>query len=185
MDIQSKVIVFLVVSVGFVWLSRRSLRNIRAHGFYRFFAFESILALILLNLDCWFDAPLSGRQVISWLLLAASGALVFYSFLVLRRMGRPGRERDDPSLTGVERTTRLVTRGPYRYIRHPIYSAGVIGTWGVFFKQPSWASSCLAVIVTIFFTMTARVEEAENIHFFGDEYRDYMKKTRMFIPFLF
>jgi hypothetical protein len=43
-------IVFLVFSAGIVLLSWRSLRDRRSHGFYRFFAFEAILALILLNL---------------------------------------------------------------------------------------------------------------------------------------
>jgi protein-S-isoprenylcysteine O-methyltransferase Ste14 len=33
--------------------------------------------------------------------------------------------------------------------------------------------------------MTARVEEAENCRFFGAAYREYMKGTKIFVPFLF
>ena len=46
-----KLFVFVVVSAVIVYVSRASLRVPRSHGFYRFFAWEVILALTLLNLD--------------------------------------------------------------------------------------------------------------------------------------
>jgi len=103
----------------------------------------------------------------------------------LRRVGKPDSERDDPSLIGIEKTTELVTVGAYRYIRHPLYSSLLFLAWGVFFKQPSWIGVSLAVTATFFLTMTAKMEEAENIRFFGAEYQSYMKQTKMFIPFFF
>ncbi len=185
MSILLKSVIFLGATAGFVYLSWHSLRNPRSHGFYRFFAFESILALVLLNLDYWFYEPFSPHQVISWLLLIVSLFLVIHGFQLLHRVGKPKSERDDRSLIGIEKTTELVRVGAYRYIRHPMYSSGLFGTWGVFFKHPLWLSLCLAVITTIFWTMTAKIEEAENISFFGPAYQSYMKQTKMFIPFLF
>ncbi len=166
-------------------MSWSSLRNIRSHGFYRFFAFEAIVALVLLNIDFWFDNPFSYHQIISWLLLFISLFLVILGSRLLMKEGKPDAKRDDPSLMGIEKTTELVTTGVYRYIRHPIYSAGLYGIWGVFFKHHSWAGFALAVITTFFLTMTAKTEEAENIRFFGDAYQSYMKQTKMFIPFIF
>ncbi|MFH1372187.1 MAG: isoprenylcysteine carboxylmethyltransferase family protein [bacterium] len=185
MSFHLKLIVFVVASGAITWVSWRPLRDLRSHGFYRFFAFEAILLLILLNLDYWFNEPLSYRQLVSWLLLAVSLFLVVHSALLLRRLGRLNRERRDPSLIGIEKTTELVTTGAYCYIRHPMYSSGVVGIWGVFLKHPSWLGVCLAVLTVFFFYLTARMEEAENISFFGDTYRDYMKRTKMFVPFLF
>ena len=185
MTFQFKVIVFVVVSVGLAWLSRISLRDFRSHGFHRFFFFESILALILLNVDHWFYEPFSIHQIISWLLLITSLFLVIHGSILLHKVGKPDNKRDDPSLIGIEKTTALVTVGAYRYIRHPIYSAGLFGAWGVFFKQPSWVGVSLAMITTFFLTMTAKREEAENIRFFGAAYQSYMKQTKMFIPFFF
>jgi protein-S-isoprenylcysteine O-methyltransferase Ste14 len=78
-----------------------------------------------------------------------------------------------------------VTVGAFRYIRHPLYSSLLFLAWGVFFKHPSWVGLFLAGIATFFLTMTARIEEAENMAFFGTAYESYMKQTRMFIPFLF
>ncbi len=185
MPFQFKVIVFIVVSAGLVWVSWSSLRDFRSHGFYRFFAFESIVALVLLNLDHWFHEPFATYQIASWLLLTVSLFLVIHGFHLLRRVGKPDSKRTDPSLIGIEKTTELVTVGAYRYIRHPLYSSLLFGAWGVFFKQPSLASVCLSVIATFFVTITAKMEEAENLRFFGSAYQSYMKQTRMFIPFLF
>ena len=49
----------------------------------------------------------------------------------------------------------------------------------------SWIGTALAVVASLFLTLTARTEEAENIRFFGAAYEDYMKRTKMFVPFLF
>ena len=48
----------------------------RSHGFYRFFAWECIAAIIILNIDGWFVDPGSWHQLISWFLLVLSIALV-------------------------------------------------------------------------------------------------------------
>ena len=185
MSFELKVIVFIIASAGLVWLSWSSLRNLRSHGFYRFFAFEVIVILILLNIDCWFYEPFSIHQIVSWLLLIISLFLVIHGFQLLHKVGKPDSKRKDSSLIGIEKTTKLVTVGAYRYIRHPIYSSGLYGIWGVFFKQPSWLGFSLAVITTFFLTVTAKIEETENLNFFGDAYKSYMKKTKMFIPFVF
>lgn len=184
MSFELKVIVFIVASAGLVWLSWSSLRDLRSHGFYRFFAFEVIVILILLNIDYWFYKPFSIHQIASWLLLIISLFLVIHGFQLLQKVGKPSSKRNNSSLIGIEKTTELVTAGAYRYIRHPIYSSGLYGIWGVFFKQPSWIGFSLAVITTFFLTVTAKIEEAENISFFGDAYKNYMKKTKMFIPFV-
>ncbi|MFQ5868825.1 MAG: methyltransferase family protein, partial [Candidatus Zixiibacteriota bacterium] len=182
---QFKVIAFIVASAGIAWVSWSSLRNLRSHGFHRFFAWEAILALILLNVDYWFYEPFSPNQIISWLLLCVCTYWVIHGVQLLHMVGKPDSERKDPLLFGIEKTTQLVTVGAYRYVRHPLYSSLLFLAWGVFFKHPSWATVSLAVIATFFLTMTAKMEEAENIRFFGTAYESYKKHTKMFIPFLF
>jgi protein-S-isoprenylcysteine O-methyltransferase Ste14 len=185
MSFEVKVIVFIIASAGLVWISWPSLRDVHSHGFYRFFAFETIVILILLNIDYWFYEPFSIHQIISWILLIISLFFVIHGFQLLHTAGKPDSKRKDSSLIGIEKTTKLVRVGAYRYIRHPIYSSALYGCWGVFFKNFSWIGFSLAVITTFFLTMTAKREEIENIHFFGDDYKSYMKKTKMFIPFVF
>jgi protein-S-isoprenylcysteine O-methyltransferase Ste14 len=185
MTLYIKVIVFVVATAALAWLSRASLRDLRSHGFYRFFAWEAIVILVLLNIDYWFRAPFSFHQIISWFLLIVSIFLVIHGALLLHRIGKPDSKRDEPGLIGIEKTTELVTQGAYRYIRHPIYASGFYGAWGIFFKDPSWIGLSLALLTSFFFTMTDKTEEAENIRYFGPAYQNYMKQTKMFVLFLF
>ena len=139
-----------------------------------------------MNLDVWFYQPFSLHQIISWLCLIASIFLVIHGVQLLRMVGRPDNQRSsDPALIGFEKTTQLVMVGAYRYIRHPLYSSLLFLGWGAFFKAPSWVGVLLAGLATFFLTMTAKIEEGENIAFFGQTYQDYMKETKMFVPFLF
>jgi protein-S-isoprenylcysteine O-methyltransferase Ste14 len=181
-----RLIAFTVLSAFLVYLSRASLRAPRSHGFYRFFALELILVLILLNLDRWFREPFSTLQVASWLLLMVSIVLVVHGFYLLHIIGKPGNERsEEVPLFGIEKTTSLVIAGAYRYIRHPIYSSAFYGMWGVFLKDPSWLGMILSLAASTLLVITAKVEEAECIRYFGAPYRAYMRRTKMFIPFLF
>ncbi|MFH1893279.1 MAG: isoprenylcysteine carboxylmethyltransferase family protein [Candidatus Zixiibacteriota bacterium] len=184
MIVELKIAVLVVVSVALAVLTRRSLISFRLHGVFRLLAWVTSLALVLLNIDYWFDDPYGARQMASWLLFVISIAVVFYGTISLHR-GKPDSRRDDPALMGIERTTELVITGAYRYIRHPMYSSFLFGAWGVFFKHFSLSSALLALLTTFFAVMTAKKEESENIGYFGDAYRDYMKRTKMFIPFLF
>jgi len=184
-----KLIVFVAFSAGLVYVSRASLRAPRSHGFYRFFAWESILSLFFLNfenLEQWFRDPFSIRQLVSWFLLLASLVPFALGVHQLRTLGRPDTQRrGDVPLIGIEKTTQLVTTGVYKYIRHPLYSSLFLLAWGVFLKNPSWAGGCLAIGTTAFLLATVKVEEEENIRYFGPAYQAYIRETKMFIPFFF
>jgi len=166
-----------LAALGILIYSMPWLRSPRSHGFFRFFAFESILALVALHVDHWFRDPFSAHQIVSWLLLIASAALAIHGFHLLHAVGKP---RGD-----FEATTHLVRVGAYRYIRHPLYASLLWLAWGVFFKLPNLPGGALALAATGFLYATARVEERENLRKFGTEYLDYMDETKMFVPFVF
>jgi protein-S-isoprenylcysteine O-methyltransferase Ste14 len=168
--------IFAAASLVLLALSWRSLRDRRSHGFYRFFAWVAILALITLNAESWFQEPLAPHQLIAWVLLIASLVLVVHSFWLLRVVGKP--------LGPVENTTRLVAVGAYRYIRHPLYASLLLLGWGTFFKHPSWTGAVLGAVMSLLLFATARFEEVENLLKFGPDYQAYMKNTKMFIPFV-
>ncbi len=160
-------IIFLVFSAGIVLISWKSFRNRRSHGFYRFFAFEAILALILLNIEFWFHQPFSVRQILSWMLLLLSLFLAVHGFTLLRRIGKPDAAIQDPTRLNIEKTTQLVQVGAYRYIRHPLYASLLCLAWGAFLKHPSLLGGGLGAIATLALYATSRVEEAENLEQFG------------------
>ncbi|MCX6028873.1 MAG: isoprenylcysteine carboxylmethyltransferase family protein [Chloroflexi bacterium] len=180
-----QLIIFVIASAGIVYVSRASLRQPRAHGFYRFWAWEAILALVLLNAPAWFRDPFSWHQIIAWTLLVIAIIPLVLGVRLLRQTRQAGKERPDAALLGFERTAELVTAGVYRYIRHPMYSSLLFLALGAFFKALSWPGAALALAATGFLAATAKIEERENIRFFGPDYEAYMAQTKRFVPFVF
>ena len=177
-------VIFAIGSIPIVWLSRWSLLHPTSHGFSRFFGFEAILALIVLNAPHWFRHAFGVQQVLSWLLLIVSIVLVVWGVILLRRFGQPRPTSEDSPVFEWENTESLVTTGVYRYIRHPMYSALLFLAWGALLKSVTISTLVLAGVATLALAATAKAEEAENVTRFGQEYRDYMKRTRRFVPFV-
>lgn len=168
--------VFVTVSLVLVYLSRSSLLHGHSHGFFRFFAFEAVLALLVLNAGRWFADRFSPAQIASWVLLAGSVLLAVHGFYILKKAGKPE--------AGIEDTTDLVQRGAYRYIRHPLYASLLLLAWGAFLKDASIPGVLLALAATAFLFITAKVEESENLGRFGASYADYIRRTKRFVPFV-
>jgi protein-S-isoprenylcysteine O-methyltransferase Ste14 len=181
-----RVAIFLAASAAIIRLSWRPLRDLRSHGFYRFFAFELMSALILLNVPMWFRDPLSARQLVSWFLGAASIGLAIEGFRLLRAIGRPAPIAARSANLSFENTTTLVTVGAYRFIRHPLYASLLALVWCAYLKNPF---AIVGIVLTLgasgFLIATAVAEERENLASFGAAYAAYMKHTRRFVPFLF
>jgi len=86
---------------------------------------------------------------------------------------------------GFEHTTSLVTTGIYRFIRHPMYASLLYLTLGIALKNPTPDSLFLAFLASWMLVRTVLREELENLKYFGEEYREYMKHTKRFVPWLF
>lgn len=181
---MERFIVFGILSVPIVVLSRRTLFMIRSHGFYRFFSWECILWLFASNYRVWFENPFSINQVFSWILLIYSVYPVVAGVMQLKKYGKSIKSRDEKMLYQFEKTSKLVDTGIYKYIRHPLYSSLIFLTWGIFLKNPTVFLCVFAFLSTAFLYLTAFFDEKECIQYFGDPYRDYVKRTKRFIPFL-
>jgi protein-S-isoprenylcysteine O-methyltransferase Ste14 len=163
-----------VLIILFSWFL--SIKYKRYHGIARFFAFESVFLLVLLNFRIWFVDPFSNLQIVSWILMFLSIYVVAAGYILLKRKGK--------SSINFENTSVLVKTGIYKYIRHPLYlSIFLLGT-GIMLKDPATFQIVLGIINLIAVYITARIEENEMKAKFGDEYRSYMKETKMFIPFI-
>ncbi len=177
-------IILLVGTLFFSLLSRQSIRKPGTHGYYRFFAWEFMLVLYVLNLPAWYHEIDALHQVIAGVFFMISLFLIVTGAIQLRLFGKPDDKRNDVPMLHFEKTTVLVTTGIYQYIRHPIYGSLFFLCWGFFFKNPSIIGGVIAVLASIFLMLAARVEENECIRFFGDQYRDYMKHSKILIPFI-
>ena len=178
-------VLFIVGTLFFLYISKNSLLNLKAHGFYRFFVFDFCLLLVLVNIPFWISKPFSILQIISWTLLLVSIYLVFQSISFLKKLGGSKEREGDSTNYKFENTINLVKDGVYKYIRHPMYSSLFFLSLGTLFKNISVFTILLTVFIILFLILTAKFEEKENINFFGNSYMDYMKGTKMFVPYIF
>jgi protein-S-isoprenylcysteine O-methyltransferase Ste14 len=113
----------------------------------------------------------------------ALGAIVFVSGLALavwarvylgRNWGMPMTEKQEPE---------LVTSGPYRLVRHPIYSGILLGLVGTALATNLYWLIAV-VILGAYFIHSAKVEEGIMASSFPAAYSGYRARTKMLIPFV-
>jgi len=176
--------VFLGGSLGLIIVSARSFTSPFLYGLPRFIAFEAVLGLVVLNSPAWLVQPFSLLQLISWVMLLDAAYLVIHAIWALRHHGQPNPAIPDTSRVALEKTTRLVTIGPYQCIRHPMYASLLWLAWGIFLKQPTVMAALLGILASVALYITATWEEKQNLEIFGDEYLAYMRRTKRFIPYV-
>ena len=77
---------------------------------------------------------------------------------------------------------QLVTSGPYRWVRHPLYTVGSSMFIAFGMMADNWWIAVLGILAFIGMAIRTPKEEANLIEKFGDEYREYMKSTGRFLP---
>jgi protein-S-isoprenylcysteine O-methyltransferase Ste14 len=88
-------------------------------------------------------------------------------------------------IAGTRAQATLVTSGPYRWIRHPLYTFGTMLFLGLGLVAASWPLLMFAPVFFILLALRTPSEEAALIERFGDDYRNYMKRTGRYFPRLF
>ncbi|MFW9908904.1 MAG: methyltransferase family protein [Candidatus Thorarchaeota archaeon] len=87
---------------------------------------------------------------------------------------------------GIDEDHKLITRGPFHYIRHPIYAGTLILLFGYTVSFSSIISLAIMLLIVIPLGRgRMALEEKLLIQEFGDEYLEYMKRTKRIIPFLY
>ncbi|MDY0207161.1 MAG: isoprenylcysteine carboxylmethyltransferase family protein [Pseudomonas sp.] len=178
--------VFIIGGILLTLISWRALTHTKTHGFYRLLAWQAILALLVLNAPVWFDNRYALYQRCSWWALSSSLLVLFAGIYQLRSAGQADKTaRADKELFAFEQTTQVVDTGIYRWIRHPLYCSLLLLTWGIAFKQLTALTVLIALFSSVCLYFTARQDERECVAYFGSVYRDYMLRSRMFIPYVF
>lgn len=142
------------------------------------------LASLLLMAMCLGWQPVGGELyratgVLAALLWLAQGAGVVVSLLAIRRIS----VRELGGLSDPRASDALEYAGPYRFVRHPLYSGWVL----IFFPAPVMTGDRLlfAVVSTVYLLMAMPLEEAGLAAQFGDRYLEYRRAVRWrLIPYI-
>ena len=122
-----------------------------------------------LNTDPW-------RAGLGLILFALGlGFAIWARIHIGRNWGTPMAQKDDPE---------LVTSGPYRLVRHPIYSGILVAGVGTAVAL-SWLWLTAVVLAGLYFLYSATVEERHLAEQFPDNYPVYKRSTKMLVPFIF
>ncbi len=114
------------------------------------------------------------------------GVLTIIAALVLFRVTHKQLGRMWSITLELREGHRLVTNGLYAYVRHPMYSSFTLFALAQLLLLPNWVAGLAGPLgFGILFFMRVPQEERVMIETFGDEYRDYMKRTARIIPWIY
>ena len=117
----------------------------------------------------------------TWLRWSGIGiAILGFALLQWAQMTLANSWSDTPRMM---KEQTLITSGPYRTIRHPIYTAFILILGSTLFISSNWLIGlCWLGMTTLEVISRIGFEESLMLEFFGDQYREYMKKTGRLLP---
>lgn len=125
----------------------------------------------------WTRSPANWRVALSILFFLAASLL---SWTSVRYLGRQWRFD-----AGLSADHQLVRSGPYRFLRHPIYTSMLCVLCGTgFMVTPLWLLLLAILLFLIGAEIRVRVEDALLASRFGDEFRYYQRTVSAYVPFL-
>jgi methanethiol S-methyltransferase len=156
-----------------------------AERFYRLV--YNLIAVLTLLPVLILPVALVDRQIYTipfpWLLLTSIGQF-FAVVILLAGVRQTGilRFLGVCQLVRCEGETQpsLVVTGLYRWVRHPLYSAGLIFIW--LMPVMSWNLFALNIGITLYIVVGAWIEERKLLVEFGAQYEAYRQRTAMLIP---
>ena len=107
---------------------------------------------------------------------AVAVALMLWARLTFGR--RSFHATADPTAGG------LVTSGPYRFLRHPIYTAVVLFAFAGAFAHPSWTATGAALLILLG-ALTRMLSEERLLHARYPDYAAYAARTNRMLPYIF
>lgn len=115
-----------------------------------------------------------------WVRVLGIGAAIVNDVLLYWLFSSIGSGISPTSATRKEH--KLSTSGPYRWVRHPLYTVGSMLFISFGMMADNWFIAALGILAFIAMAKRTPQEEANLIEKFGDEYREYMKHTGRFFP---
>lgn len=119
-------------------------------------------------------------QTNAWLPLF--GALLVWAGVLFAIWARATLGRNWSAVVQVKQGHELVERGPYRWVRHPIYTGLLAAYLGTALALGEWRGLLGTAIVGVSFWFKLRLEERWMRETFGARYEDYMRRTKALVP---
>jgi len=153
-------------------------------GAFILFTLRGIGAATMLGFTAYLVNPAwmawSSTPLPVWLRWTGIGLDVLAGLLLVWTLRCLGKNLTDTVVTRREHT--LVTRGPYRWVRHPFYDAVALLLTANALAAANWFLFVGGAIALALIVLRTSREEDRLVARFGDSYRDYMNRTGRFLP---
>ncbi|HEV7776427.1 MAG TPA: isoprenylcysteine carboxylmethyltransferase family protein [Luteibacter sp.] len=179
-------LVWYAVAIYWLWSARRVKSSLQTESFVkRFFAYwlPFLVAFLLLGPGEWYSHTALAEQFVPHSTLFESIGLFFCvvgaavacwaRYLLGENWSATVQLKDDH---------QLITRGPYKIVRHPIYLGMLLLLFGNAVLVGDWRGVLAVVIVFLSFWRKLRLEERWLSGHFGDTYREYAARTHALLP---
>lgn len=141
------------------------------------------VAVVLIGPGEWFHPSwLGDRMYPAWIGTAVLGALLTIAGVAFACWARYVLGRNWSSVVQVKQDHELIQRGPYRIVRHPIYTGLLLAFFGTAMAIGEWRGLICVAIVGVSFWFKLRLEERWMRDNFGVAYQHYMQRTKALIP---
>jgi protein-S-isoprenylcysteine O-methyltransferase Ste14 len=128
--------------------------------------------------------PLDGHVLPPSLILFFIGTVLLIVGLSFSVWARVVLGRNWSGTVTIKKDHELIQSGPYRWVRHPIYTGIILGFLGSAVARNSPAGYLGVALVAVGFWFKLQREETWLRETFGDSYAQYADKTARLIPFL-
>ncbi len=135
------------------------------------------MLLYMINPNWMSWARFGGPAWLRWCAVVLAATMLPLLLWLFRSLGR---NLSETVLTKSEQS--LVTHGPYRWVRHPLYSAGAFGFFALGLVAANWFITGMMLLGILMLPLLVEKEEAQLLAKFGENYRAYMSRTGRFLP---
>lgn len=142
-----------------------------------------VIAIALIGPGDWFGSSwLRARMYPASAATAVLGALLTMLGVAFACWARYVLGRNWSSVVQVKQDHELIQSGPYRWVRHPIYTGLLLAFLGTAMAIGEWRGLICVVIVAVSFWFKLKLEERWMLDNFGVAYESYMQRTKALIP---
>ncbi|WP_233840058.1 isoprenylcysteine carboxylmethyltransferase family protein [Dyella sp. 2HG41-7] len=144
-----------------------------------------VVAVLLLYRFNWMDGTFLIERFVpaqSWVVWVGFGLTVIG--LAFTCWARVTLGRNWSGIVQLKQNHELIVRGPYAWVRHPIYTGLLLAFFGTVLGNGEWHALLGVPLVAFAFWRKLRLEERWLCELFGDQYRAYMRRVKALVPWV-
>jgi protein-S-isoprenylcysteine O-methyltransferase Ste14 len=174
---------FYVYWLVSAWKTRSPIK--RKQPRLTFLAYGFVWVIIWIILVTWFVPDLIDERIVpAGIGFTIAGLLITIVGLAFAIWARVHLGKNWSGMPVIRKEHSLTRTGPYRFVRHPIYSGLILGLFGTAIGIGYVWIFCCVILVFVLFVIKFRMEEQFLVDEFGEEYVRYKKEVKALIPYV-